>query len=130
VFFNLFVAAEPSVNVRLTRGTLYNDPSVNIATTAQNCGHEFRPRKFLPVSKTLFWRLVAASYLIPEKYQSDVNDLRAAGNPEREWQMPVSIFIFPVHQNSDDSRLPKTIGVRQFKHIREKKQGVCQRLEQ
>jgi len=34
VFFNHFVAAEPSVNVCVAHGTLCNDPSVYIATTA------------------------------------------------------------------------------------------------
>jgi len=44
VFFYRFAAAEPSVNVCVAHGTQYNDPSVYIATTAQNCGCEFRPR--------------------------------------------------------------------------------------
>jgi len=50
VFFNHFSAAEPSVNVCVARGTQYNDPSVYIATTAQNCGCEFHPRQFRFVS--------------------------------------------------------------------------------
>jgi len=36
VLFNLFVAAEPSANVSIAHGTLCIDPSVFIATTAQN----------------------------------------------------------------------------------------------
>jgi len=44
MFFNHFAAAEPSVNVCVAHGSLCNDPSVCIATTAQNCGCEFRPR--------------------------------------------------------------------------------------
>jgi len=32
--FKLFTAAEPFVNVCVAHGTLYNDPSVYIATTA------------------------------------------------------------------------------------------------
>jgi len=50
VFFNHFAAAEPSVNVCVARGTLHNDQSVHIATTAQNCGCEFRLRQFRSVS--------------------------------------------------------------------------------
>jgi len=50
VFFNLFAAAEPSLNVCVAHGTQYNDPSVFIITTAQNCGCEFRPRQFRSVS--------------------------------------------------------------------------------
>jgi len=46
VFFNLFAAAEPSANVCVARGTLCNDPSVYIATTAKNCGCKFPPNKF------------------------------------------------------------------------------------
>jgi len=46
VFFNHFAAAEPSVNVCVAHGTLCNDLSVYIATTAQNCGCEFRPGNF------------------------------------------------------------------------------------
>jgi len=43
VFFNLFAAAEPSVNVCVAHGIQYNDPSFYIGTTAQNCDCEFRP---------------------------------------------------------------------------------------
>ena len=50
VFFNHFSAAEPSVNVCVGHGTQHNDPSAYIATTAQNCGCEFRPRQFRSVS--------------------------------------------------------------------------------
>ena len=50
VFSNLFAAAEPSVNVCVARGTLCNDPSVYIATTAQNCGCECPPRQIRSVS--------------------------------------------------------------------------------
>jgi len=50
VFFNHFTAPEPTVNVCVPHGTQYNDPSVHIATTAQNCDREFRPRQFQPVS--------------------------------------------------------------------------------
>jgi len=46
VFFNHFAAAEPYVNVCVAHGTLCNDPSVYIVTTAQNCGREFRPGNF------------------------------------------------------------------------------------
>jgi len=34
VFFNLFPTAEPSANVCVAHGTLCNDPSIHIATTA------------------------------------------------------------------------------------------------
>ena len=34
VYFNYFAAAEPSANVYVAHGTLCNDPSVYIATTA------------------------------------------------------------------------------------------------
>ena len=50
VFFNHFAAAEPSVNVCVAHGAQYNDPSVHIAATAQNCGCEFRLRQFRSVS--------------------------------------------------------------------------------
>jgi len=50
VFFNLFAAAEPSANVCVARGTLCNDPSVYIATTAKNCGCKFPPRQIWSVS--------------------------------------------------------------------------------
>jgi len=46
VFFKHFAAAEPSVNVCIPHGTLCNDPSVYIATTAYSCGWEFRPGNF------------------------------------------------------------------------------------
>jgi len=46
VLFNLFAAAEPSVNVCVAQGTQYNETSVYIATTPQNCGCEFRSRQF------------------------------------------------------------------------------------
>ena len=35
MFFNLFAAAEPAANVYVAHVTLYNDPSVFIATTAE-----------------------------------------------------------------------------------------------
>jgi len=50
MFFNLLAAAEPSVNVYVAHGTLCDDPSVYIATTAQNCGCEFRLWQFRSVS--------------------------------------------------------------------------------
>jgi len=50
VFFNHFAAGEPSANVCVAHGTARNDPSVYIATTAQNRGCEFRPRQFRSVS--------------------------------------------------------------------------------
>ena len=50
VFFNLFAAAEPSTNACVARETLCNDPSVYIATTAQNGGCEFPPRQIRSVS--------------------------------------------------------------------------------
>ena len=50
VFFNHFSAGEPSVNVCVAHGTLCSDPSVYIATAAQNCGREFRPRTFPSVA--------------------------------------------------------------------------------
>jgi len=50
VFFNHFAAAELSVNVCVARGTVCNDPNIYNATTAQNCGCEFRPRQFRSVS--------------------------------------------------------------------------------
>jgi len=50
VFFNHFAAAEPYVNVCVVHVTQYNDPSVYIAITAQNCRCEFRPRQFRSVS--------------------------------------------------------------------------------
>jgi len=49
VFFNLFAAAQPSANVWVAHGTLCNDPSVCIATIAQNYGCEFHPRQFWSV---------------------------------------------------------------------------------
>jgi len=52
VFFNLSAAEEPSANVWVAHGTLCNDPSVYIARTAQNCGCDFRPRQFRPISRT------------------------------------------------------------------------------
>jgi len=68
MFFNLFAAEDPSANVCVAHGTLCNDLSVYIATTAKNCGREFRPRQFRSISaeplaairgelqlKTLFW---------------------------------------------------------------------------
>jgi len=50
VFFNLFAAAEPSANVYVVHGTLCNDPSVCIATTAQKYSYEFCPRQLRFVS--------------------------------------------------------------------------------
>jgi len=64
VFINLFAPAEPSANVCVAHVTLRNDSSVcptfcnkpvkqwysGIATTAHNCGYEFRPRQFRSVS--------------------------------------------------------------------------------
>jgi len=50
VFFNLFAAAEPSANVCIAHETWCNGLSVHIATTAQNCGCEFRLRQFQSVS--------------------------------------------------------------------------------
>ena len=46
VFFGVFAAAEPSVNVCVAHWTICNDPSVCIAATAYSCGCEFRPRQF------------------------------------------------------------------------------------
>jgi len=50
VFFIHFAATEPYVNVCVDHGTQYNDPSVCVATTAQNRGCEIRPRQFQSVS--------------------------------------------------------------------------------
>ena len=58
MFFNLFAAAEPSVNVCVAHGTLSNDLSVYIATTAQNCGWEFRSRQIRSVSAKHWQQLV------------------------------------------------------------------------
>jgi len=50
VLFNFFAAVEASADVCIAHGTLCNDPSVCIATTAKNCGCEFRPRQIRSVS--------------------------------------------------------------------------------
>jgi len=50
VFLNHFAAGEPSANVCVAHGTVRNDPSVYIATTAQNRGCEFRLAQFRSVS--------------------------------------------------------------------------------
>jgi len=69
VFFNLFAATEPSANVCDAHGTLWNDPSDYIATTAQNCGCEFRSRQFRSVSAE---PLAATRGTLVEKHRSNV----------------------------------------------------------
>jgi len=49
VFFNLFATAEPCAFVCVAHGTLYNYPSVYVATTAWNCGCKFNHGKFRSV---------------------------------------------------------------------------------
>ena len=61
-FPTFLLSVELSANVCVAHGTLYNDPSVYIATSAYNCGRELRSGNFC-LFRRKPWKPLAESWL-------------------------------------------------------------------
>jgi len=95
VLFNLFAAAEPSMNVCVAQRTLCNHPSVCIATTPWNCGCEFRPRQFRSVSAELL-AATRGTRTLSRKSSTGGLDVRAAGLDIEIWKKFHHLIVFHI----------------------------------